>query len=103
MWAAVFDLLLRMSNMFKDRRQGIVFLILNYAHIGATWRAADGGGAMRAGGGGGGAGGSGTGEAAAAAYPAAGSGGLGLVGAAALKECEVRRLARLSPGVGMQL
>lgn len=82
MWAAIFDLLLRMSNMFKDRRQGIIFLILNYKHIGQTWRAADGGGAR----------GSGSGEGLPSSPPA-GGGGLGLYGAAALKECEVRRWA----------
>mmetsp|Transcript_23537 Transcript_23537/g.64882 ORF Transcript_23537/g.64882 Transcript_23537/m.64882 type:complete len:760 (+) Transcript_23537:107-2386(+) len=33
LWAAVFDLLLRTSNMFRDRRMGIIFLIVNHAHI----------------------------------------------------------------------
>jgi len=33
LWAAVFDLLLRTSNMFRDRRMGIIFLIVNHGHI----------------------------------------------------------------------
>jgi hypothetical protein len=89
MWAAVFDLLLRMSNMFKDRRSGIVFLVLNFAHIGSVWRAADG--AAPGPGGAGSSSGSGGGGAAAAATVGSSGGGLGIYGAAALNECEVRR------------
>jgi hypothetical protein len=33
LWAAVFDLLLRTSNMFRERRMGIIFLIVNHSHI----------------------------------------------------------------------
>jgi hypothetical protein len=87
MWAAIFDLLLRMSNMFKDRRSGIIFLVVNYAHIGNTWRAADGS-AARAAGGGSGTSSSGAGEAA-GGVGLGGSEGLGLYGAAALRECDV--------------
>eukprot|EP00877_Chromochloris_zofingiensis_P003974 jgi/Chrzof1/13578/Cz08g03010.t1 len=84
LWAAMFDLLLRMSNMFKDRRQGIIFLILNYNYIKHTLRAADtsataqnkrsssGGGAV--------------GDARPSSPTAAG--GLGTSGATAMKECE---------------
>ena len=116
MWAAVFDLLLRMSNMFKERRAGIAFLIANYAYIGDAWRAADRAGPpLGAGSSSGGASGSGGAAAAAAAAgagqpagvgaalapsaasaaagpgspAAAGAGGaLGLLGAAALRECD---------------
>ena len=38
LWAAMFDLLLRMSNMFRDRRAGIIFLVVNYNHIAGTFR-----------------------------------------------------------------
>ncbi len=41
LWAAMFDLLLRMSNMYKDRRQGIIFLILNYNHIHTVLKGTD--------------------------------------------------------------
>ncbi|GIM13423.1 hypothetical protein Vretimale_16472 [Volvox reticuliferus] len=40
LWQAMHDLLLRMSNLFKDRRTGIIFLIVQYNHIHITLRAA---------------------------------------------------------------
>lgn len=33
LWTAIFDLLLRMSNMFRDKCTGIIFLIANHNHI----------------------------------------------------------------------
>ncbi|KAJ9512046.1 hypothetical protein QJQ45_004603 [Haematococcus lacustris] len=41
LWSSMFDLLLRMSNMFRDKRSGIVFLIANYNHILTVLRQAD--------------------------------------------------------------
>lgn len=41
LWASIFDLLLRMSNLFKDKVSGMVFLIINYAHMVTTFRTAD--------------------------------------------------------------
>lgn len=38
---AVFDALLRLSNMFKDKNDGITFLVLNFVHVLRTLRAAD--------------------------------------------------------------
>ncbi|KAG2445494.1 hypothetical protein HXX76_000110 [Chlamydomonas incerta] len=40
LWQAMHDLLLRMSNLFRDRRTGIIFLIVQYNHIHVTLRAA---------------------------------------------------------------
>ncbi len=40
LWASIFDLLLRMSNMFRDKRMGIIFLITQYHHIHSTLRCA---------------------------------------------------------------
>jgi hypothetical protein len=115
LWAAIFDLLLRMSNMFREKRAGIIFLIANYNQILTTLRAADarglligggGGGGVSggaaAGGAGGGAGGgsgvllnssAGGGGGGAGGGPTSasggGGGGIGRTGAAAIKECEV--------------
>jgi len=81
LWAAICDMLLRMSNFFKERRSGIIFLIVNYNHIMATLRTADnlsssGGGA-----------GPGAGEGGGAACAAAAT-GIGRTGATAIKDCE---------------
>lgn len=80
------------------RRQGIIFLVLNYHHIKATLRAADSSALQRISS-------TGTPTAAAAAAgrqqqlppespAAAGRRGLGAAGAAAIKECEVGVLVR---------
>lgn len=62
LWAVLCDLLLRMSNLFRDRRMGIIFLVTNYSHIRSALQRADamtaqsvGGAAGRAGSMGGGA------------------------------------------------
>ncbi|GLC44043.1 hypothetical protein PLESTB_000222700 [Pleodorina starrii] len=118
LWQSMHDLLLRMSNLFKDRRTGIIFLIVQYNHIHITLRAAaagsvggaaiassgsqplPGGGSSGvapavAAGGGGAAGGPAAGAAGAAAGPAgsvpggaAASVGIGRTGLTNLKECE---------------
>lgn len=68
LWASMFDLLLRMSNLFKDRRMGIIFLIVNYNHILNVLKTADAQIAQNKG--------------------TASSGGLGKHGAIAIKEYE---------------
>ncbi|KAG1668944.1 hypothetical protein FOA52_000988 [Chlamydomonas sp. UWO 241] len=111
LWAAIFDLLLRMSNLFKDRRSGIIFLTVNYAHIVSTLRTADTsaspslpsgpgsaasaaasssvpGGRGGIGGGGGAAGKARSGGEAAGAGGGGRGTGIGKTGASAIKECE---------------
>ncbi|GIL58131.1 hypothetical protein Vafri_12985 [Volvox africanus] len=108
LWQVMHDLLLRMSNLFKDRRTGIIFLIVQYNHIHITLRSAAAGslvgavaaappvvsstsGGAAAGGpaattptsGAGAAGGPGTGPGVAAT-----SVGIGRTGLTNLKECE---------------
>jgi hypothetical protein len=94
LWASIFDTLLRMSNMFKERRQGIIFLILNYNHIKATLRAADSSVAQRissaSGSSASGSKGAQQQQQQQPAAPGTAAGGLGSAGAAAIKECEVR-------------
>ena len=110
LWAAIFDLLLRMSNLFRDRRAGIIFLVVNYNHIAATLRTADtaasgrgresaqgersgvSSGAGGSGREGGGASLSSSGGAAsgAGAQLSAPKSGIGKAGLSAIKECEVR-------------
>ncbi|GAX77086.1 hypothetical protein CEUSTIGMA_g4532.t1 [Chlamydomonas eustigma] len=96
LWAAIFDLLLRMSNLFRDKISGIIFLTVNYAHIVSTYKSADAGllyGSKAS-----------SNAAAAAATAAASSGapsgaagtsdgsataaGIGRTGAAAIKDCD---------------
>jgi predicted lipid-binding transport protein (Tim44 family) len=78
-------------------RQGIIFLILNYNHIKTTLRAADSSVAQRISSA---SGSSGSGSKSSQQQqqqqqqqpaPGAAAGGLGSAGAAAIKECEVRR------------
>lgn len=76
LWAAMFDLMLRMSNQFKERVSGIIFLITNYAHVAATLTAADGGAAPEAAAGAA-AGASGQGDGGDGAAAGAGKGGSG--------------------------
>ncbi|KAG2482867.1 hypothetical protein HYH03_018212 [Edaphochlamys debaryana] len=71
LWQVLHDLLLRMSNLFRDRRTGIVFLIVQYSHIHTTLRAAAAGALPGA-----------APPAAGAGGPAAGPGGPGGPGAA---------------------
>ncbi|MEW5309332.1 MAG: hypothetical protein WDW38_001227 [Sanguina aurantia] len=40
LWREVHALLLRLSNMFKERRTGIIFLIVNYSHISSVLKQA---------------------------------------------------------------
>mmetsp|Transcript_35681 Transcript_35681/g.90202 ORF Transcript_35681/g.90202 Transcript_35681/m.90202 type:complete len:761 (-) Transcript_35681:796-3078(-) len=79
LWAVLCDLLLRMSNLFRDRRMGIIFLITNYSHIRAALQRAD---AVLTQGAGAGAGGSAPGGA-----PAPAEGG-NVVAPQALRDCE---------------
>jgi hypothetical protein len=104
LWGALFDALLRTSNLHPARRQGIVFLVANYAHVLRTLREADAGppmltaGAPTAapGGGGGGSAGGAQQQAAApsrlfASAAAAGMiGALGEMGAAAMRDVEAQ-------------
>jgi hypothetical protein len=102
LWTAMHELLLRMSNLFKERRTGIIFLIVQYNHMHVALRAAasggrggDGsGGGAGAGGGSGGAGGASTAGAATAAA------GIGRTGLTNLKECEVGGLGGRAAGMG---
>ena len=43
LWGALFDALLRTSNLHATRRQGVVFLVANYAHVLRALREADAG------------------------------------------------------------
>lgn len=79
LWAAIFDMLLRMSNMFKERRKGIIFLIVNYKYILDTLRAGDLSAL---------AGSASTGLASPTSPRISGGGGLGKAGATAIRECE---------------
>uniref|UniRef100_A0A383VE33 Uncharacterized protein n=1 Tax=Tetradesmus obliquus TaxID=3088 RepID=A0A383VE33_TETOB len=103
LWASIFDTLLRMSNMFKDRRQGIIFLILNYNHIKTTLRAADSSVAQRISSGSGGKGSQQQQQQQQQSAPGAAAGGLGSAGAAAIKECEDQLAACTSLYVEDQL
>lgn len=105
MWAAIFDMLLRMSNMFKDRRQGIIFLILNYNYTMKVFRSADHQQEQQrqeqqqqqlqqqsqsAGGGGGGAAGGAalSTQQRSPGSPTSAGGNLGKAGATAIRECQ---------------
>lgn len=103
LWATIFDLLLRMSNLFKDKVTGIVFLIINYAHIVTTFRTADATAPahvsaslhqmLRLSGGGAGpeaAASSSAGGATPSEQEASASAGMGKTGATAIRDCEVR-------------
>lgn len=90
LWAAMFDLLLRMSNQFKDKSSGIIFLIINYAHIVAAFKTADAIRQAPSGGVSSSTGGSGGGALSLTSSSSVSSGltGMGKTGATAIKDCE---------------
>jgi len=96
LWAALFDALLRTSNLHPTRRQGIVFLVANYAHVLRSLREADagpplltaqaptaapGGGPGGRGGGGGGGGASSLAASPAMQPPSSSAAAAGMIGA----------------------
>jgi hypothetical protein len=100
LWGALFEALLRTSNLHPSRRSGIVFLVANYAHVLRVLREADAGPPLLtaqaptaaagpgSGSGAGGGGAVGSGIVVASAAAAGMIGALGEVGAAAMRDVE---------------